>query len=149
MRFIEFLSDTLVNSPLLEQALERKDARKKISDISFQLAKHMVLLSQCASSEYDTHWKTEVNAFFGSIADFARVKTKKGILPKEDLIELIWEGPLGEYSDYEFKVQLVQTTKPNLTFNEPSKEIYLELKKKYIKGIEIILDKKIPKYSNL
>lgn len=145
MKLIQSILDRIANSTLLEQALQRKEAVQKISDLSFELADHMILI-QHGPELYKNHWKDEVNAFLVKMFRLSFIKTKNGQLTKDVLESAIWDGPLGVYPDYTRKHRILVKIKSEAKFSEPTIEDYLILKKKYENIINLILNDEIPTY---
>jgi hypothetical protein len=157
MKLWELFADKILkDTDLFEMAIQRREGLKNIADLSFDLAEHMVKLEHCQEARCDRHWKVEVNAWLGKMYRQTRIK-KKAKLSREALIEAIWEGPLGEYEDYldryeaakEDEKKNLKPGEKELEFSEPSEEAWFRIKVKLLKAIDLMLERKIPKYDIL
>ncbi len=138
----------LTNTYLFEMAYERKDAINKLAPHVSQLARKMVMVHHAVDSRDLPHWKTTLNAHLLEIHDLTFLKGKKR-LSDSDLREQVFEGPIGEYSDYSRKHDWVKKTKSETKFSDKSEPDYEAIKRKYERLLVLLKKDKEPKYEDL
>jgi hypothetical protein len=142
---IETATKLLMETRLFEMAYERKKAIDLISSLDTQLADHMTMIEHSPESLNVPHWKTEVNAFLSKIHRSSKLKGNK-ILKKDDLHANLWDGPMGEQSDYHLTHTTITNIKPEESFTSPSNDSHAAIHRRYNRAFDYIQKNITPTY---
>ncbi len=144
----EFAVKILTSTSLFEMAYERKVALEAIYSHATQLVKIMVMVHHAVDSRDLPHWKTTINSHIREIHELTYLKGKKR-LSDSDLREQVFEGPMGEYTDYSRKHDWVKDVKRETNFSYKSEPDYEAIKRKYERLLVLLKKDTAPKYDDL
>ena len=133
---------------ILEMSYQRKRAIDLIGNQASELANHMVMVQHAPNSLPANHWKTEINSFISNIHDATFLKNKKR-LKRDDIHELVFSEPLGEYEDYTRRLNRAAKTKTEVAFSNHSEEHYADLRRKYKNLVDALTTKDTPTYEQI
>ncbi len=85
------LLDLLIETRLFELAYKRKVAIDKVRDLSFNTSEELLKILMYKDSKNQSHWRGKFNGWFKDIKRYS-----KNTLKEKDLINLLYEEPLGE-----------------------------------------------------
>lgn len=92
MRLYDIICDKIINSRLLEMALERRVCMDKVRDLSLPLSLHLIKYYAFGDQEKN-HWLTEINSFLVKISTL-RTKPNSKRLKPDVYYSLLWDEPL-------------------------------------------------------
>jgi hypothetical protein len=107
------LLDILMETRIFELAYNRKDAMNKIRDLSLNTSMELLKILMYQDSRNQPHWRGKFDGWLRNIQRFA-----KGTLKERDLINLLWEEPLGNMDQLEDLIDDVE-----LDYYKPSNHI--------------------------
>jgi hypothetical protein len=85
------LLDLLIKTRLFELAYKRKVAIDKVRDLSLNTSTELLKILMYKDSQHQSHWRGKFNGWFKDIKRYS-----KNTLKEKDLINLLYEEPLGE-----------------------------------------------------
>jgi hypothetical protein len=88
---------------IFELAYNRKDAMNKIRDLSLNTSMELLKILMYQDSRNQPHWQGKFDGWIRNIQRFA-----KGTLKERDLINLLWEEPLGNMDQLEDLISMVE-----------------------------------------
>lgn len=92
MRLFEIITDRILNSKVMEMALEKSRCIDKIRDLSFPLSIHLIKY-YAFDDQAKNHWLTEINSYLIQINHY-RIKPNSKKLKAEVYYQLLWDEPL-------------------------------------------------------
>jgi len=93
MKIREIMITQLMKTKLFELAFNRAETIKKVSDLQFQIAEHIVKVFMYHESSKVDHWCSELNTWFRKIQRL-KLRGTNQPLSYDVLIQVLWEEPL-------------------------------------------------------
>jgi hypothetical protein len=115
------LIDILNETKLFEMAFERKDALRKLDNLSYEISKHLLKLIIFNDSNNFNHWLGELNGWLNQI-DSIEIKPNMKKLREEDYLKFLKEHYLENEDQVNKMVQKIKKTYKDeqVIYDEPS-----------------------------
>lgn len=107
MRLLDIISDKIIELPIIEMAVARKEARDSVFNKSYQIFSHITKILVMPNAQAKKHWFAELNAF---IDEIERIRLKGRKLKKLSA-EQYWKWLVEEPETQADKV-ILRTIKP-------------------------------------
>jgi len=98
------LLDILMETRIFELAYNRKAAMNKVRDLSLNTSMELLKILMYQDSRNQPHWRGKFDGWMAGIKRYA-----KGTLKERDLINLLWEEPLGNIDQLEDLISMVES----------------------------------------
>ena len=107
IKLIDFLNKTR----LFEMAFERKDAIKKLDNLSYEISIHLLKLIVFNNSNNFNHWLGELNSWLNQVDDI-RLKPNNKKLKEEDYLKYLKELYLENIDQVEKNIKKLKNRYP-------------------------------------
>jgi hypothetical protein len=89
---------------IFELAYNRKNAMDKVRDLSLNTSMELLKILMYQDSRNQPHWQGKFDGWMAGIKRYS-----KGTLKERDLINLLWEEPLGNMDQLEDLISMVES----------------------------------------
>lgn len=111
-----------MSTAIFEMAFEKKKAIDNANNLQLPIAQHLVKLEMYSESLLVNHWTVEVNAWLKKIQSY-KVKATTKPLDNVTLLKILFEEPLGDISDVQWRMDEAYEDYPDLEINQPNASI--------------------------
>lgn len=122
MKINEIAVDLMMKTSIFEMAFSKADAMRKVSDLQFEIAKHIIKVHMYHNSEYVNHWCNELNAWLHKTQDYILKGTNKP-LPYDILFELLFEQPMESVEEVQRHMNKIYQKYNDIQIDEPDARI--------------------------
>ena len=98
------LLDILMETRIFELAYNRKNAMDKVRDLSLNTSMELLKILMYQDSRNQPHWQGKFDGWMAGIKRYSR-----NTLKERDLINLLWEEPLGNMDQLEDLISMVES----------------------------------------
>lgn len=117
MILYEFFENAFMNTSLFEMAYDKKVTIEKARNLQDQIATHLIKIIVYPYSDSIQHWKNEVNAWLIKLQKNKLKGTGKP-LSKELFYKILFDEPLGELSDIQDEIYILEKTYLDMKIQE-------------------------------
>ena len=98
------LLDILMETRIFELAYNRKAAMNKVRDLSLNTSMELLKILMYQDSRNQPHWRGKFDGWMAGIKRYSR-----NTLKERDLINLLWEEPLGDMDQLKDLISMVES----------------------------------------
>lgn len=122
MKITEIAIHLMMKTSIFEMAFARAEAIKKVSELQFEIAEHLIKVFMYSESEFVNHWCNELNSWLRKVQRY-KPKSSKKPLPYEVLRKILWEQPLESIDEVQSIMNEVSYDYQNVKINEPDAQV--------------------------